>query len=504
MQAPSTDDPAKATGHPETPLGITALRRLGRRLAAPFGLRLSRADADGVLVCTAILRHIPGKRLVCRAERGQGPPVIAKLFMDPHHARRHLRRELEGLAAFKAAQIPTPALVRQTTLDDDRTPLVITAVIPDALSLADCWAGLEEREREAHLRQCVDLIARLHSGGSYQRDIHPGNFLIAGRRIYLVDGADVRPLGRYPFWAARRALDNLAGFLVQFDPDADHWTQTALQIYETQRRWSSRRRRLERLLRMMRRWRHKRMRQRAAKVVRTCTAVAVRRRWRRYIACDRSWYSPAVAPLLDDPEAYMAGGVALKNGNSATVSRIVFQGQTLVIKRYNMKNLRHRLRRCLRPSRGRIAWCNAHILRLIGIATPRPLALIEERWGPLYARAFLICTYQPGVHLADYWRRDWEDRDDRAAALPPLRVLLARLAAARVSHGDLKATNLIVHDGEITLVDLDGLKVHRRSRSFDRQFRKDCQRLLHNWPQHPAIHDALCRSLPHTGRIGAD
>ncbi|MGD8266784.1 MAG: lipopolysaccharide kinase InaA family protein [Desulfobacterales bacterium] len=479
------------------PFEAADLRRLGRQLTAPFSLRLSSGEADGILVCTAILRHLPGKRLVCRAERRQGPPVIVKLFLAPRQARRHLARELEGLTAFRAVKIPTPALVGQTTLDDERTPLIMTTAIPDARNLAQCWPALVDRERDARLHQCVALIARLHEGGKYQRDIHPGNFLVTGSEIYLIDGSDVRPLGRVPRRATGRALTNLASFLVQFDPDADQWAANALQTYEAQRRWSPSARRLKRLGQMMRRSRHQRMRQRAAKVVRPCTAVAVRRSWQRYIACDRAWYSPAIEPLLNDPEAYMTKGVALKDGNSATVSRIAFEDQNLVIKRYNIKNRRHRLRRCLRPSRGRIAWCNAHMLRLIGIATPQPLALIEERWGPLYARAFLICTYQPGVHLADFWHHDWEAHDPRAAAMAPLGTLLARLAAARISHGDLKATNLIVHDGEITLVDLDGLRVFRRSRSFGRQFRKDCHRLLRNWQRHPTIYDALRQRLPH-------
>ena len=488
----------------KAPLGAADLRRLGRQLTAPFHLRLTAAESESTLVCTAILRHLPGKRLVCRAERRQGVPVIAKLFLAPGQAQRHLTRELEGLSAFQAAKIPTPALVRQTTLDDERTPLIMTTAIPDARNLAQLWPGLGDRERKARLRQCVALIARLHAGGNYQRDIHPGNFLLTGSEAYLIDGGDVRPLGRMPRRATRRALGNLANFLVQFDPDADQWAESALQTYEAHRHWPPRRWRLKRLGQLMRRGRHQRMRQRAAKVVRPCTAVAVRRRWRRYIACDRAWYSPAVEPLLNDPEAFMTNGVALKDGNSATVSRIAFQNQTLVIKRYNIKNRRHRLRRCLRPSRGRIAWCNAHMLRLIGIATPQPLALIEERWGPFYARAFLICTYQPGVHLSDYWHHDWKARDPRAAALAPLRTLLARLAAARISHGDLKATNLIVHDGAITLVDLDGLRVYRHSRSFGRQFRKDCHRLLRNWQRHPTIHDALRQGLPHPGLPGGD
>ena len=78
------------------------------------------------------------------------------------------------------------------------------------------------------------------------------------------------------------------------------------------------------------------------------------------MVCDRKWYSPAKQHLLDDPDTYIKTGTILKDGNSATVAKITIDSQTLVIKRYNIKNLRHALRRCLRPSRTMVSWTNAH------------------------------------------------------------------------------------------------------------------------------------------------
>ena len=495
MKAPDTYAHESAAEKETRELGVDALRRQGRGLSAPFSLRLSDPDPGAILICTAVLRHLPGKRLVCMVSRPNADPVVVKLFLAPRQAGRHHRREREGIGILEKAGIPTPALLPPMTLEDGQTPLVATAAIEGARSLAACWPEWDAHQRQSHLLACIRLIARLHAAGCIQEDIHPDNFLISGADVYMLDGDAVRKLGRRAIKDEGRYLVNLALFLVQFDPETEHWAHAALEAYEHQRGWPAQAERVRTLKRLMRRCRYRRMRKRAAKVTRACTDIAARRSWRRYTACERAWHSAAMQPLLENPDRFVEEGHILKDGNSATVARIRFRNQTLVIKRYNIKNPWHRLRRCLRASRGRTAWRNAHVLRLIGIDTPAPRALIEERWGPFRSRAFLICDHQPGINLADYWRRDWHADDVRMDALPPLATLVARLDAARISHGDMKATNLIVEDGKIVVTDLDGLRICRRAPSFRRHHRKDCERLLRNWPRHSNIARALRQAL---------
>ncbi len=500
QQAPEATGPE---GMDPEVIGIDRLRHRQRHLSVPFALRLSAKDSGEIITCRSILRHLPGKRLVCRASRVSGDDVIVKLFLAPRHAGRHSRRERAGIAALQKARIPTPALLSPTTLADGRTPLVVTRAVAGARSLADCWSDWEAPERRFRLKACIRLIARLHACGYVQRDTHPGNFLISGNDIFLIDGDAVRAMPPPAFGRRRRSLINLAHFLIQFDPDSECWAADALETYEHQRGWAVRPERTLLLKRLMRRCRHKRMRQRGAKVTRSCSDVAVHRRWRRYTACDRRWFAEAMQPLLDDPDRFIHAGQRLKDGNSATVVRVQHQGQTLVVKRYNIKNRRHLLRRCLRPSRGRTAWRNAHMLRLIGIATPSPRALIEERWGPFRARAFLICDHQAGTNLSAYWPHDGQADDQCMDALPSLSALIARLHAAQVSHGDMKATNLIVDHSRVILMDLDGLRIIRSPQRFERRFRKDCVRLLQNWQQGSPIHETLRTALENSTR-GSD
>jgi len=152
------------------------------------------------------------------------------------------------------------------------------------------------------------------------------------------------------------------------------------------------------------------------------------------------------------------------------------------VKRYNIKHWRHGLSRALRRSRAWVAWQNANMLALLGVATPQPLALLERRFGPLRRSAYLISAYSPGVPLQDWLRQqgetvvpDWLDR--------ALLDIFAALAASHISHGDLKASNFLVEDTDrrVQLIDLDAMRLHRCAWRFRKTQRRDLARFLDNW-----------------------
>ena len=151
----------------------------------------------------------------------------------------------------------------------------------------------------------------------------------------------------------------------------------------------------------------------------------------------------------------------------------------------------------MRAAGGRVApwhsWREGHRLRFLGIATPQPLALIEERVGPLRRRAFLVCEHCPGRNLLDLLSPDREPDDDVARAIVSL---FSSLHALRISHGDLKATNLLFDDGKVFVIDLDAVRQHRSQQSYASDWRRDRARLLRNWPRSCALRQWLDRHLP--------
>jgi len=76
--------------------------------------------------------------------------------------------------------------------------------------------------------------------------------------------------------------------------------------------------------------------------------------------------------------------------------------------------------------------------------------------------------------------------DQLASCADLLLQLLKQLYQLRLSHGDLKASNLLLFDRQLYVLDLDSMQKHRSARKFQRSFQRDVERLLQNW-QHETI-----------------
>lgn len=471
------------------------LRRAGNNLRPPFLIHCEHDGHVSPLRCQDILRHLPGKRLVCRVVGDHHQTAIAKIFLDRRRARRHLHRELRGLRALQTSPVASPEVLYQGRIAEGGT-LLLLAEIRNACSLDQYGSGLTaDRTQRQTLWRVIECVAQLHAAGLAQRDIHLGNFLISGQQIWVIDGSAIqvrywrKPLSR------GQSLSNLALLGAQFDPGGAHWLPQALALYGRTRKWPPRPGLPQQMMAAIRRQRIRRLRNHSRKMMRSCSAAIARKRWHHYILCDRRWYRPDCERLLKNPDAYIHRGTILKDGHSSTVARVRYQSQDLVIKRYNLKSPLHFVRRCGRHSRALLSWRNAHVLRQLGIATPQPLAMVEERWGPLRFRAYYISVFQPGPTLAAYWHTDWTAQDRRNAPLGALCGLFQKMAAAHICHGDCKASNMVVDGDDIALVDLDGLRIFRSEPVFRRRFRKDCQRFKDNWTRHPHIHQKMEASL---------
>ena len=223
----------------------------------------------------------------------------------------------------------------------------------------------------------------------------------------------------------------------------------------------------------------------------------VRRSFRRFISVareDAGWLNP----LLDNPDAAMAAGGILKDDDGDTVVRVDFAGRPLVIKRYNLKSMAHALSRAFRPSRAWRSWREGHRLRFLGIHTPQPRAMIEERLGPIRRRAWIITDYCPGPTMIERLKPHVD-----AAAPPPaegaaLLRLMEAFYANRIKHGDFKANNLLWDEamGSIIVIDLDATAQHAFPFAAARAWRRDRARLLANWPKESGLHRWLDGRLP--------
>ena len=196
--------------------------------------------------------------------------------------------------------------------------------------------------------------------------------------------------------------------------------------------------------------------------------------------------------------AFSETAVMVKDGTRNTLHQVTIDIGDLVIKRYNTKNAWHLARRNFQTSRALNCWHMGTLFRSKGIDTPEPMAVVEDQRGPFSGRSWYICRYVGNTLLPDYLdSADWEDRFE----LIKIRVceLFQTLQSHRFSHGDLKGSNLLVHEDRLTVVDLDAAKQHRSPLLHRLAFDNDKARFLKNWNGAPEIQHRFSTLLSEKG-----
>ncbi len=439
------------------PLDFAALRVAAPGSLARFELALVGREPLRIL---QVYRHLPGRRLACRA-LWSGEQLLVKLFFR----HRDYQRERAGLDLLHARGVPSPRIRWHYHAED--AWLLATELLTDARALD---ADLSHPNAAADASAVFALLGHLHRAGLIQEDAHLDNFLLSGKCAYAIDGAGIRVSS-----SGAETVANLALLLAQFSPSRDDQVRTLATAYGP----------LPAPTRLARAWaraRKRRLRNYRRKCLRECGEFVVTHGWRQFTARRRDRDDPPFLALLGNPEPWIQDGVQLKGGNSATVVRCAAPASDLVVKRYNIKNWRHGLRRAPRHSRAWVSWQNAQMLTLIGVPTPRALAMQEHRWGPLRHVAYLITEASEGVPLQDWLRGCTPDKVP-AWLDEAVFQTLAGLARSGISHGDLKATNFLVEERHqrVLLVDLDAMRLHRNRSCHRHAQQRDLRRFLANW-----------------------
>lgn len=447
-----------------------------------FGLDAERLmlDDGSDLSDLVLVRVVPGKRYVCRA-RWQGQDVYAKFFTGKDNA-YYANRDLTGIRYLKQAGISTPPLLFQGKTQDKQAEVLILLAIEHAKNAEEAWQGCDDKQRFELVQKLVLTLAQHHQAGLIQTDMYFKNFLVQEANVYTLDGDGIRRLSR--LFQKRQRLSNLATLLSKMDVLNDEWIPLLYQHYcqqlNTIYAFAD-----ESTVTTLTRKVRSRMASAYAdkKVFRTCTDVKVSRRFDSFLAVSRDFEQSSVTSQLLDT-ALVDKKANLKNGNTCTIAKALIADRPVVIKRYNIKNTWHGLNRAFRVSRAALSWANAHRLMISNIATPKPLALLEERFGCLRRRAYFLSEYIDAPDAMQFFLQSTKV-DDKEAVASNIATLFHRLYLFRFSHGDCKATNIKIVNLEPVLIDLDGMQAHRLGCCFDwwfeRKHIKDLERLMKNW-----------------------
>jgi len=465
----------------------TQYLRSGRNLEVPFRLFLKSDGSSVELICESIARIIPGKRLVCLGKWNK-KPVAVKIFLNSKSAGRHSDREIKGINALKNAGIKTPDFLLQSNLQQDDIPVLVFQRIMPAFNPHEVFDMAETDEKRSELlKRIAVVIAEQHEAGLRQTDLHFGNFLLSDNDIYTIDGDTVDTGQTGTPLPKAMSLNNLGLFLAQFNRNFDHLFSAAFQAYTAKRSWPSDSSLFNQLLKEIKFQRKNGSKKYLRKIFRECTSFVCHKSCHSYMGCDRDFYHGEMKKIIADPDSVIDSSRLLKDGNSATVALAEVNGKLLVIKRYNIKNFIHALKRCARNTRAWSSWRNAYRLELLGIFTPKPIAFLERRWGPFRSTSYYISEYIDGTDLYLLITSDKSKKINIEALSISFGEMLKLLEDANMSHGDFKATNFIVTGEKLYIIDIEGMRKHSCGWSLRRSLKRDCRRFMKNWKHIPKV-----------------
>ncbi|SDV06572.1 lipopolysaccharide kinase InaA family protein [Pseudomonas mucidolens] len=474
---------------------LSELKNAGRTPSLPLSIELADAAGPGQLQLLSLLRVLPGQRYV-GAAIWRGRPVLAKLLVG-NKAARHFQRELKGVRLLAEQGLTTPLLLVDG-LQDGEGGWLLFEFLDGAESLADAWHAVEALPpladaQQAVLAEALGAIAQMHAKGLWQEDLHLDNLLRQDGKLYLIDGAGIcveqagKPLSR------SRVLENLGVFFAQLPKSLAPFTEELLVHYLLSN--GEHALPLEALQKQVDKVSAWRLKDFLGKVGRECTLFSVVRGAFALRAIRRE-EEASMLPVLAQADALLDQGHVYKTGGAASVAKIEVGGRPLVIKRYNIKGFAHWLKRFWRPSRAWHSWREGNRLAFLGIATPKPLALLERRFFWLRSRAYLITEYLPGPDIIERFAPYVESGEAPEAELRALDMLFGELIRERISHGDLKGHNLFWDHDRWALIDLDSMCQHGSLSSFAPAYAKDRARFMRNWPQGSALYRVIDQRLP--------
>jgi tRNA A-37 threonylcarbamoyl transferase component Bud32 len=476
---------------------LSELKSAGRSPGLPLSLELADAAGPAQLQLLSLLRVLPGQRYV-GAGVWRGRPVLAKLLVGSKAA-RHFQRELQGVRLLAEQGLTTPMLLADG-LKDGEGGWLLFEFLEGAESLGDAWRQVEQLplladEQTMVLAEALGAIAQLHGRGLWQEDLHLDNLLRHDGKLYLIDGAGIhaetpgQPLSR------QKVLENLGVFFAQLPKSIEPFTEELLVHYLLgNAEHALPMEALQKQIVKVQAWR---LNDFMEKVGRECSLFSVQRGAFGLRAIRRD-EDAAMIPVLARADALLDQGHLYKTGGAASVGKVEVDGRPLVIKRYNIKNFAHWLKRFWRPSRAWHSWREGHRLAFLGIATPKPLALLEKRFLWLRRGAYLVTEYLSGPDIIERFAPYVENGEAPESELLALERLFADLIRERISHGDLKGHNLFWQHDRWALIDLDSMCQHRTHASFAPAYARDRARFMRNWPESSGLYRVIDQRVPKT------
>ncbi len=414
---------------------------------------------EELLNCTAVLRTIEGKRIVCDAIWGQ-KNVIVKLFTIKIISSYYAKKEWKSLCLLFKKGIDAPKPLFYGPGKDGGWAVVTEKIMNSQSALEVFKKASDESARLNLLIAICRKLAELNKAGVMQEDFHFENFLVTSGRVFVVDSARMRFFREE--LSRAKSISQIGSLLLCIPSEEASLKRKLLCEYAKIRGWEFNQADEQCLQRAMYLSTRGNIHMIAKKCLRTnkrdfflkssdCIGVAKK----EFLgSIDADGFLERIDKMHQD-------GRILKDSNTSFVSVINWDGREVVVKKYNHKGLFHSLRTTIKGSRAKKSWQNSHILKEIKIPVPKPFAYIVRRRNGVVWESYFISEFVNGKNLYDFMRDKNITDTQKDEMVGQIMVMLKQMGKYNIGHSDLKHSNILIIGGKPLLIDIDAVRVFK-------------------------------------------
>lgn len=416
----------------------------------------------GAVSCGRVFRAIQGKRIVCLAEQ-DSRKFIVKLYFEHRRARTRWQRSEKGCRVFLERAVTAPKILFSGYLSQYEVYAIIFDYIENSVRFDGALAHAKDEDQKQRLcNRLVACLASHHQAGIIQNDLHMGNFLVQGERIYSLDGDQVRvypkPIGK------RLSIENLGNLVSNFSPINDTGIADRYQHYCSQRGFTVTDGDRRKLIRRVKRNRKRHLAKYMRKVFRSRDPFLVDREDGYFLVRDLKVWDDQYLEILKTPECFISEHnhqqIESDHPENTPLDRWPI---SLFSSPISGKPFLRRYNPIART------WRNALRLNRLGIRTLRPIALSERREVNKTWRAYLMVAYCEGMLVRDFFAADSVPENHKASVADKIAKAFFGMKQAGICIRGVRSTNILISDLEPVFLDVASLN----QMIFTSHFRSD-------------------------------
>lgn len=213
--------------------------------------------------------------------------------------------------------------------------------------------------------------------------------------------------------------------------------------------------------------------------------VVVHEKNQRAYYCIADWIEPQLKFNRKELDLFIDGVEPYKHDQTTTVAKVVVGECELVLKRYNPRSFTHKIKRALRQSRADRCWQMSYAFARAGLNVATPAFMYEERFFFIRKYAYFANQHLVGDELLQALPN--MEKEDQLRVVEAFKGAMQIMQQYKITHGDMKASNLLWVNNQLFFIDLDGARQHNSMLSWKRSNKRDRKRFLKNWREFPEL-----------------